>query len=351
MQPHEKQDLSRSWSYIEQRDVVEDHKLYDQITQLSLPQHIVDVHTHSGQKDHMGSVPMDRLLRIKALNNRRWCPLPELRKFHKAVFPNQDVDFVTFPFPLLETNIPKTNAYLINETANNETVFALGNPLNPNQTIELIEHNESKIRGVKTYYDQVPTTINPDPENASVFQFFPKELLNFLNNRSLPIMLHVSRDGGISNTVTLHDVIEIASTYPNISVILAHMGRAYNPYKFQTVISQLASLQNIYFDSSMVDEQKVFEIALQSVGAHRLLFGTDLPLSQVRFLRVLQGEKQVTLSKQESYAIRIPNKPDIAIGMNVLYMTKALLGACKTCGVTPAEKENIFRKNALRLIQ
>ncbi len=347
----EQLDLGKQWVYVEERDIAEDRVLWREIEDLGLPEQLLDVHVHSGLSRHIGTIPLERLKKIKTLNNRTSYSLPMIRHLHQSVFQGRHVDFVAFPFPYLETQIEPANKYLIRNKKGGERVLILADPANPGRTISSLNQNSSLVHGVKAYYDQVLTEDTIDPENVSIFDYFPREILEHLNKLGAVIMLHVPRKGGLSHPQTLAEVVGIANDFSDIKIILAHMGRCYFPSEMRAAISEIAQYQNIFFESSMVDIEETFEEAINGVGVKRIMLGTDLPLSMVRFLRSFEDGEPKLLSKQETYALRIDNKPDIAIGTNVLYMTRALLIACSRMGLSNRDKDDIFYNNAKRLFQ
>ena len=171
----EQLDLSKSWTFVEQRDRLEDGRLWEEISSLGLPSDIIDVHVHCGQKSDIGDIPLDRLKRIKTLNNRRWYHLSRMRHLHRALFPNRKVDFVTFPFPYLETDIETANRYLLEGRQENEHIFILSKPKDIDYNIKTVSKNRDRVAGVKAYYDQIPISPPRESEEVSTFEFFPKD--------------------------------------------------------------------------------------------------------------------------------------------------------------------------------
>lgn len=343
-------DLEKPWAFIEPRDKVEDVKLWEEIEALGLPQKVFDVHVHAGLKQHVEDISVSRLASNKALNNRQWYHLSRIKGLHRIIFFQREVEFAVFPMPFSETNVIKANKYLLKNVTPGEYVISLGNPDEDNLTIQTIEANREKIVGVKMYPDQKISSNLVNPDELSIFDFFPKDILTYLNDIELPIILHLPRKGGLTNPETFEEVVELASMFSKIRIILAHMGRCYNPNLIGRTIEGIEPFQNILFESSMVDNEDVFENILRIVGHKRVMFGSDLPFSLVRFLRVLSGDKQEVLSKQESYAITIDEKPNISIGMNVLYMTRALLLACRKIGFSEKAIQEIFNENAKKIL-
>ena len=175
---HEVPDLGRSWTFVERRDRQEDGELWAEIESLGLPYKLLDAHVHCGRKDDIGDVPLERLQRIKALNNRRWFHLSRMVQLHRNIFPDRDINFVPFPFPFLETNADRSNNYLIDGVAEGNRVLILGDPNDVDYTIQKIADNVGLVAGVKSYYDQIQINPDSDPEDVSIFDFFLLESIN-----------------------------------------------------------------------------------------------------------------------------------------------------------------------------
>jgi predicted TIM-barrel fold metal-dependent hydrolase len=66
---------------------------------------------------------------------------------------------------------------------------------------------------------------------------------------------------------------ELARTFPDVSLVLGHMG--FTDFWYDAAPAALQS-QNIYLETSLIDIMNIAH-AIERVGARRILFGSDFP--------------------------------------------------------------------------
>jgi predicted TIM-barrel fold metal-dependent hydrolase len=65
------------------------------------------------------------------------------------------------------------------------------------------------------------------------------------------------------------------------------MGLVFLPIEhFKETLSVLVKYKNVYLDTAMVASPEVFKIAFETLGYHRVIFGTDQPLNLIRGKRL-----------------------------------------------------------------
>lgn len=100
----------------------------------------------------------------------------------------------------------------------------------------------------------------------------------YLNDNDAVLMVHCGRykEGEIkSNTSFLHALM-VAQDYPNIKVIMAHMGGTDTTVS-KKAVKAAANQDNIYFDTSGITTPYIIEYAVDHLGPKRILFGSDAP--------------------------------------------------------------------------
>ena len=121
-----------------------------------------------------------------------------------------------------------------------------------------------------------PEKAYDDPEH---FPYYEKA-----NNLGMPIVFHVggapywpperTRVPGkrqYSKNMTAMTIDAVAKTFPELTIIMAHMGGGdFDPWANQVAHGN----PNVHMDLSAVDEETVKK-AVKRVGAHKILFGSD----------------------------------------------------------------------------
>ncbi|MBM3803834.1 MAG: hypothetical protein FJW26_16150 [Acidimicrobiia bacterium] len=102
------------------------------------------------------------------------------------------------------------------------------------------------------------------------------------------------------------DFVPLANDFPEVSVILAHLGHGWDgDPSHQVRAIQAGRSDNLYVDTSSSNSimPGLIEWAVREVGASRLLYGTDTPLyfaamqrARIDHAKIRDDEKQVILS-------------------------------------------------------
>ena len=77
----------------------------------------------------------------------------------------------------------------------------------------------------------------------------------------------------------LQDYVWLAEQYPDLKLILAHLGGLLPFYELNRVVKKI--MQNVYFDTAAVPllyQPQVYKLITSVVGPDRILFGSDYPL-------------------------------------------------------------------------
>jgi len=103
-------------------------------------------------------------------------------------------------------------------------------------------------------------------------------------NRGLPVLIHTNEPVGHhyhgKTPVTLAQTYHLIERFPDNNIILAHWGGGLFFYSLMKKEVK-ANLKNVYFDtaaSPFLYDVAVYRIAIELIGADKVLFGTDFPL-------------------------------------------------------------------------
>lgn len=261
-----------------------DRAFYDKHLKDFLPDKMFDAHVHistaglSRYGSHNGgSTWTDYLCKEMGVE--------EFLAMNKEMFPNQSMEALIFGMCL--TGIDETNAYVINN--NKDYGFPM---LYRSDYAQDPDELEAKVKaggfiGLKPYLTNCPSYI-PSAE-VRIFDFLPPAQLEVANKNGWIIMLHIPRNKRLGDPVNVAQIMEIEEKYPNIKLIVAHVGRAYTDADFGNAFEVLKNTKNMMFDFTANLFTPAITEGIKTVGVDRFLYGTDLPIAVMRMYRIVEN--------------------------------------------------------------
>jgi predicted TIM-barrel fold metal-dependent hydrolase len=278
-----------------------DQEFYQQRLGGFLPTRLIDIHTHvwldqfkSKRKEEcLRSVTWPRRV---ALDNS----IEDLMETYELMFPDQRVTPLIFgSTSALGDDIDGGNKY-VSECAgrNNFPALIFADP----KWSEL--EFEERIRSGHFLGAKVYLTLS-DPripeKDIQIFDFLPFHQLKVLDSHGWIVMLHLPRNARLRDPLNLAQLVEIERRYPNVKVIVAHVGRAYCPEDIGNAFEVLGETKKMLFDISANTCAETFERTIRAVGPKRILFGSDLPVVRMRMRRICEGGIYVNLVPKGFY--------------------------------------------------
>ena len=327
-----------------------------------LPKTIFDGHIHIGVKEAMGEISQAR--RKIPLMTFNCLPYEEVVDWYENIYNGKTIiGIIACGFPFMEVNIEAANDYIVSliEKDNRIRGFILANPKNTQQTIDEFKKAEDKgckFTGVKPYYDLLGKDILRNGIEATIDEFIPVDLLQFMNEQSLPMILHAS-SVGMGDKKNQDYVTFIAKEFPNIKMMLAHMGRYENIEQFNNFFnSGCLEYPSVYLEMSSATEPKVYEKVLKNKDLWtRLIFGSDLPYGLIPGVEYHSKETGPTFISRINYLWSDPGLQTKCADLiekltyNTYHTIKALKDAFGNLQIEDSSlKENIFLKNIQRIL-
>jgi len=180
----------------------------------------------------------------------------------------------------------------------------------------------------------------------------PVEIPLLLQSLGAPLLLHIPRAGRLACPVNLASLHRICREFPRLRLVLAHVGRSYGLDQSPPVseFRKLARHENLCVEFAMVQSVDVVKVCLETFGWERCIFGTDLPIAE------LKG-KVVTVNGQNLFVTRKPYpwsvSPVSAVNLRCTFfayeIVRAIVTAMKQLGLKSRARDAIFRKNAERI--
>ena len=171
-------------------------------------------------------------------------------------------------------------------------------------------------------------------------------------------MLHIPRRERLKDPLNLRHMLEIEQRYPNVRLIIAHIGRAYCPEDVGTAFESLAQTQHMLFDFCANTNAWVMEQLLRAVGPRRVLFGSDMPITRMRMRRICERGAYINLVPPGMYGDVSDDSHMREVGPGeaeqlTSFLYEELLAfrqAAEACALTREDVSAVFYNNAARLI-
>ncbi len=261
----------------------QDHiRLWSDELQDWLPDAIFDAHVHLNPPEVMAPFSSDR-------RNHPMCTFAGLTwedycSAWSHLFSGKRLDgLIAFPLPLQEVDLEAANEYVADLMVREPGVkgFLLSDPTDTGRTRAVFEkalRRGVRFRGVKPYFD----LLGKSNYETTMPEFIPQDLLEFMDSERLIMMLHTS-GLGMCDPENQRFVRDVLDSYPNVTIILAHMGRYLKVEDFLAFAdSDLPGHPRLFLEMSSASRPEVYERALQERRLwDRLLFGSDLPFGLI----------------------------------------------------------------------
>ena len=228
-----------------------DRRIYEEELKDFLPEKMIDIHTHVWLKALRPPMPLSP---GEVKRTVTWPSLvaednsvEDLQETYRLMFPGKQVTPLMFTSTRRDT-APALNAY-VSDCARRTGYPALYYSM-PEQGGDELEARirEGGFLGLKSYLSLSPSYL-PEKE-IRIFDFFPRYQLKKMDELGAIVMLHIPRDGRLKDPVNLNQILEIKREFPNIRLIIAHIGRAYTEGDVGDAFEVLAPCKDLMFDFS-----------------------------------------------------------------------------------------------------
>ena len=336
-----------------------DRRFYAERLRDWLPERIIDIHTHVWcAGDYRPGVPargegrsVTWPARVAADNQ-----IGDLIETYSLMLPGKRVTPLIFANIPQDDNLDRVNAYVAECSRKHgfpSLIFS-----DPAWSAQELEERiaEGGFLGAKSYLSLAAPCI---PANEiRIFDFFPRHQLEVHNQHGWIVMLHIPRSGRLRDPLNLAQLLEIERDFPNLRLVVAHVGRAYCDEDVGNAFDVLAGTRHMCFDFSANTNDRVFERLLRCVGPQRVLFGTDMPILRMRMKRITRKGRYVNVVPKGLYG-DVSDDPNMAEtdGAEAEKLTfflyeelDAFRRAAERAGLARPDIEDVFGNNALRLL-
>ena len=325
-----------------------DKKVYKEELENFLPKNIVDSHAHVYREvDNYPTAPGAKVYwpsRVAVDNT-----IEDITQTYKDLFPNKNVVPVIFGMPTCK--LDSVNAY-VSKVAKEYNYPALY-CTHADMTAEFLEEEVIKggFQGLKPYCNN-QSVIHKD--QAGIYDFLPKAHLEVANKYGWKVVLHISKPDRLKNEDNIKTLMEIEEKYPNVRLIVAHIGRAYAPEDLGNAFDTLKHTKNMMFDFCANTLSYATAKCIEAVGTKRVMFGTDLPIAKMRMYRISEDGYYINVVPRGLYGdlngaehMRETDEPNVT---NFTYeIVRGFIDCAKTLSLSKSEIEDVMCNNAKNL--
>lgn len=208
--------------------------------------------------------------------------------------------------------------------------------------------------GIKPYLSESPLYI-PIKERR-IFDFLPHEHLRVCDKNGWIVMLHIPRDLRFRDPVNLAQLREIEEKYPNLKLVIAHIGRAYAKEDIGNAFEVVGKGENTYFDFTANLCDDAIRACLEAVGPKKLIFGSDLPYAIMRMYRIVENGEYINIVRRGEFGditgvshMRETDEQDLTL--MIYEQILALKRVATEMKLSDSDVEAIMNGNAKRLIE
>ena len=335
-----------------------DRRIYEEELKDFLPQKILDVHTHvwlDKYLDHKPLAPGEVKRTVTwpslvALDNS----IEDLQETYRLMLPGKDVTALMFSN---SGRSQQANDYVAD--ASRRSGFPALYFSAPEESPEEVERQIRKggFLGIKGYLSLSPKYI-PEAE-IRIFDFFPKAQLKKMDEMGAIVMLHIPRNGRLKDPVNLAQIMEIKQEFPNIRLIIAHIGRAYTKEDVGNAFETLDQVPDLMYDfCANCCEYAITEV-IRHAGVKHVMYGTDMPILRMRTRRIEENGTYINLvppglygdPKQDKHLREVSAEEAEKITFFLYEELLAFKRAAKTLGLSRQDIEDIMYNNAHDLIE
>ena len=334
-----------------------DRRIYEEELRDFLPDKIFDVHCHvylekNKVKQALKPGEVKRTVTWPSLVAKE-NSIEDLKETYELFFPGKECKALIFGGGYLDV----ANAYVAESSR--QSGFPALYYSHPTQSAEEIEAKirEGGFLGLKSYLSLSPKYL-PEAE-IRIFDFFPKHQLAKLNEMGAICMLHMPRHGRLKDQVNIQQILEIKREFPNVKLIIAHIGRAYTKEDVGNAFEYLTQAPDLMYDfCANCCEYAITEL-IRNVGVKHVMFGLDLPILRMRTHRIEENGTYINLippglygdPSQDSHLREVSAEEAEKITFFAYEELLALKRAAKTLGLSKEDIEDIMHNNAVNLIE
>ncbi|HOX36848.1 MAG TPA: amidohydrolase family protein [Candidatus Brocadiia bacterium] len=310
-----------------------------------LPERILDFHVHVINRE---AVPAERPLDTGGHRIGKY-DFDDLDQDLRDTYPGRETSAVCFGFPDIHYSMVANNRY-VQTRCDRRRHFPLRlfDPSESDPAAVEKDIAEGGFLGIKPYLDYVRKS---DPNSVEIAEMLPDWIMEIVARRGLIVMLHIPRRGRLADPINQDQIISLCRRWPEVKIVLAHVGRAYFLKNVVGNLDKLKSLPNLWYDLAMLNNWEVLEHLFSVVPREKILYATDIPIA-------LAPGKSVEINDQYTYVTSVPWHLSISDDHRKLVFTsflyeeiRAIRKAVGRLGLGDSFVESVFHDNGAKLLK
>ena len=321
-----------------------------------LPPRMIDIHTHVWLGAHRQPSTVARRGPTWPGRVADQSPIDDLLETYRLMLPKQAVTPVIFGPATQEYDLDASNQYISEAGAQHHLPSFL--VTRPEWSAQELEQRVvgGDFLGLKPYLEWAPPHIASD--DITIFDFLPRHHLEVADAHGWIVMLHIPRRGRLRDPLNLEMMLEIERRYPNVRLVIAHIGRAYCPEDVADAFEVLKDARRMHFDFCANTSAYAMEQLLRAVGPQRVVFGSDMPVVRMRMRRICEQGFYINLVPRGLYG-DVNDDPHMRevdgeeAGRLSFFLYEELLAfrqAAEAVGLSADDVADVMYNNAARLI-
>jgi len=315
-----------------------------------IPSRIFDVHVHIFLKEHVDMIPEKTLKLFWASECAQVLSCDDALSCARELYPDTEYRIAGFPTLSPEADIKGMNEYVARMGIEDKCIPLMA--VRPEWNASEVEETflAGNFAGMKPYPGMVKGGSRGE---VGIFEFMPHAQWDIINRHKKAVILHIGRKDRFADEKNIKDLLTARDAYPDVNIIIAHLGRSYCPYYLEEGLRRMGNPEGFYFDTTAVINPDVYDIAFGAIPAGNILYGSDMHVLFWHGKREWDKKNYYNITREEYSWNKNRRSPEEEAGYTIfLYeQMKSMLDALEKHGLTEEQKYDVFGKNAKRALR
>lgn len=265
-----------------------DREFYENELKPFLPKRFIDCHAHIWKESFCTGVDDKLRSQLWPMLVAKDNPIEDLLETNRILFPDNEVISCLYSHANIAVDLNQSNPYVAESAQKcGFPALFLAHPSMPAEEVEQAVLSDPVYKGLKVYLEYAPAYI---PNNEiRIFDFLTPEHLALANKHKWVVQLHIPRPGRLADPVNYCQLLEIEQKYPDLQLLVAHLGRAYANEDVGDALEYLKNMEKTVWDFTANTNDWVMEQVLERFGPSRFIYGSDFPIFRMKARRVVEN--------------------------------------------------------------